>query len=406
MNFCGKIAAIISLTLVFGCVKKEMNVVLPDRLRAVPSDAAAVISGTCRMCLSELDSSHVFRNIGLEEYFDDEAVLAYCFNSSLSPVLVLDADIDTSVIIRVSGAGISMFETEGGSDNARRVIFAVSESTMAAVRRHLSMGTSILDVPGFADAAELVANSRHWAILRNSEVAKVFPKKVPGGYYSRGDVVRLLRNTCEWTCFKWTGQDECEVFTVNGDSDSFVSNMMASLKPSQSRLPGILPSETDMAVDMPMDPKTFRKAYAAYMDATQRLSQYEKALDTLGRRAGVDPVKWESSLDIREVAMVCWEGRRVLLVRPSSKPEAVEPGANVCSRFASALYGFLFRLEDDSFCAVMDGWLVMGPESDVRAFIDAERPEDFEWPSRPLKFALYTRDAMFVWMHDNMTVVL
>lgn len=400
MNFRGKMAFVLGLMLVFGCAEENEDAAVPDLLHAVPSDALAVISGACRTCLSELDSSHVFRSIGLERYSGKDAVLAYCYTSSLSPVLILDADVDTSVISKAGRVGVPMLETED------RVIFTISESTMSAVRRHLSMGTSILDAPGFNDVVMKVASGRHWAVLRNSEVSKILPRTVLNGFYDRKDLVRLLRNTCEWTGFRWTREDEVKVYLVNGGTDLHVSKLMAALKPMSSKLPGILPAATEIAVDMPVEPKSFRKAYVAYLDATQRLSQYEKALDALRKETGIDPVKWENSAGIKELAIVGWEGRKVVLVRPSVSSGTMEAGDNPYSRFTSVLYGFLFDPGDDSFCAMMDGWLVMGSENDVRVFLDEERPEIFEWPSHPLKFAGYMQNYTISWTRDNLTVTL
>jgi len=403
MNICGKMSALLTLALFVACAQEEQTVVIPDSLKAVPSDAFAVFSGTCGECLSKLDSSHMFRSIGLESYSKDEAVLAYCHTSVLSPVLVLESVVDSTVLSRALRYGVPAYELVSSSDSGLkgRTVFTISESTMAAVRRHMSMGTSILDASGFVDAASAVVSGDHWAILRNNEMSRLLPKDFLGWCYNRKDILCLLGSVGDWTCFRWNGAGDCELTTVNGDSAAYLSNMMASVKPCESKLPGILPASTEFAVDLPLDARSFRKEYLSYLDANQRLSKYEKPIASLRRDYGIDPVEWENSLGIKEVAFVGWNGKKVVLVRPSVSVSE-EAGTNRYPGFPSALYGFLFGLEDDSYCAVMDGWLVTGSENDVRVFIDEERPESFGWPSRPLKFAAYTPDCLVSWTRNNL----
>jgi len=400
MNICRKIVVLLAAAVAFGCAPEEEEVVIPAMLTAVPSDAMAVISAKCRDCISELDSAHVLRNIGLEKYARTQAALAFCQTSSISPILIVESNVDSAVVGNAGRAGLFILEcVEDG-----RTIFTVSESTMTAIKRHLSTGTSILDAPDFEEAARIVAADDHWAILRNTDISKLLPSGFLDGAYPKRDVARLVRNTCDWTCFRWTGRKDCEVVPVNGDSDSYLANMFKSLKPAPSRLPGILPSATAVAVDLMVEPKSFRKAYVRYLDATQRLQGYESALARIRRETGVDPLKWEASMDVCEVAMVEWEGRKVVLVRPSVSAEPAEPGENGCPGVPGALYGFPFSLEDDSFCARMDGWIISGSENDVRVFLDEERPESFEWPSRPMKAAVYTPDAMASIARENIRI--
>jgi len=411
MKICAKIFTVLAIAAAFGCTREEKPVVIPDQLRFVPSDAVAVISGTCRVCLSELDSAHAFRNIGLEEYPKADAIIAYCFTSVISPVLVVDANLDTTVVAKAERAGVSLLETEvapaeEGAEMIRRFVFAVSESTMAAVCRHLSMGTSILDAPGFVDAVKQTADVRHWAILRNDDASKLLPRDFLNGMFSRKDIIRLMKNMCDWTCIRWTGRRECEIISVNGDSREYFSNMMAELRPASSKLPEILPLATDFAIDIPIDTKSFRKAYLTYLDATQRLPDYYNKLLIMKKETGEDPVRWENSFNIKEIAMVGWDGKKVVLLRPSSGMNALEPGENAYRGFVSVLYGFPFELADDSFCAIMDGWMVIGSENDVRVFLDEERPEVFKWPARPVKLAVFTSDAMVSWTRDNLTIEL
>lgn len=413
MNICAKIASVLALVMVFGCSSvEEEPVVVPDQLRYVPSDAVGIIRGTCRVCLEELDSAHVFRNLGLEKYAKADAVLAFCYTSSLSPVFILDAGIDSTVVGMAARTGVSILETEVRTVEGEeevvtpRVIFTFSETTMAAIRRHLSMGTSILDAPGFHDAVAKVADGRHWAVIRNSEISKVLPSNFLGGVYNRRDMVRMMRNMCGWTCFRWLGKRECDVQTVNGESNACLANMFDALKPSQSMISGVLPEATEIAVDMPLDHKPFRKAYLTYLDATQRLNEYRNRLERITIESGENPVLWESSMGIKEVAMVAWDGKKVVLVRPSVKQMVEEAGRNPYQGYTSVLYGFPFALDDDSFCAWMEGWLVIGSENDVREFLDEERPEIFRWPARPLKIAVYTHGAMLSLTKESFRIEL
>ena len=142
----------------------------------------------------------------------------------------------------------------------------------------------------------------------------------------------------------------------------------------------------------------FRTLYEQWMDANNSKSLYSTQLALLKRSAGFDPLDWESDLRIREVALVRWNNREVLLARRSrnSKDEGIS--VNEMSGFIPALYGKIFSIANDQYCANIGQWSVFGSEPDVEAFLAIkENFDDKRWPQKDCRFAIYYNGSLYCW---------
>lgn len=376
--------------------------VVPEQLKLVPSDALEVYTGgSCDDCLARLDSAHILRKLDFGSLGSARSTLAFCHTNTLSPVLIVEAVPDTTraaenLLERAAQMGIRSFtaEPQEGYLGRRQLVFVSSDASLATVKRHLGSRTSILDAPGFTDALLATDSHDEWTMLRNGEAGKVLGKDFLSELFPVRDTRFFIQHYADWTCFVRNISGSTDIRTSQGGSDIYFSNVLARLEPLYSRLPHIMPEATDFAIALPIDPAAFRESYEKYLDATLKLEKYNARISELARQFGKSPLDWEKELDVQEVCLVRWEGCSVALVRPAKTLPVRNAGTNEHPGYIPALYGSAFALADDSFSAQMDGWVVVGSEDDVTAFADALRFEDFNWPSRLLKFMVYTPGTM------------
>lgn len=397
------VALFAALAMVVGCSVEVGRVSgVPEQLKLVPSDALEVYTGgSCEDCLARLDSAHILRQLDFGPLSSAKATLAYCYTNTLSPVLIVEASSDSTsyashLLERAPQLGIkaSAIDTQEGYLAKNYVVFVTSETSMATVKRHIGAHTSILDAPGFTDALWATDGHGEWAMLRNGEAGKILGKNFLAELFPTRDTRFFVQHYADWTCFVKNISGSTDIRTSQGESDIYFANVLERLEPLYSRLPRILPEAADFALALPINPAAFRESYEKYLDATLKLEKYNARLVDLGKQFGKNPLDWEKELDVQEVCLVKWEGSSVALVRPAKTLTAREAGANEYPGYIPALYGSAFALADDSFSAQLNGWVVVGSEDDVTAFVDAQRFEDFNWPVRLLKFMVYTPDAM------------
>jgi hypothetical protein len=95
-------------------------------------------------------------------------------------------------------------------------------------------------------------------------------------------------------------------------------------------------------------------------------------------------------LKVKEVAVVNWNNRKVVLVRPDKAPKAAGTDVNPYQGFPAVLYGSAFALDNDRYAGVAGKWIVSGSEPDVEAFLQASAfLSESRWPSKDLKFVVY-----------------
>ena len=398
-----RIFAVTALLLAaFGCSPEAGNAGFPEQLRAVPSDALAVIAGgNCKDCLSRLDSTHIFNSIDAEAFRKSKAVLAFCHTNSLTPILVLEAGpADTVARVRdilrnASELGIKAryVAPVPGYIETGNIVFTATEASMAAAMRHIDGRTSILDAPGFKEALQGTDGWSEWTMLRNSGASKLVPRDFLKEHFSWRELTGLLHNASDWTCMTEDISGNYTINAMRGDSDIYFANIFSAQEPKVCKLGRLLPENTSLAIDLPIDAGAYRSAYEKYLDAALKLEKYNSTIKSLQKTSGKNPLKWEEELDICEVALVKWDGMSVAMVRPARTPRATEAGENPYKGFIQALYGSAFAIPDDSFTAIMEGWLISGSEDDVTAFVDAVRFEEFSWPERTNRFVVYTPGA-------------
>ncbi len=393
-------------------VREERRI--PELIAAVPSDALAVI---CYARSSEgmqlLDSTNVLHKLDLTAFKNAPMALSLCFNGSLVPVLALsagraEADSASAVSTLLAQAGSLRLQAEyiQPDDEARRrgfVLITPSDAQMTAVKRHLNEYTSILDAPGFRQALATVQGDNFIA-LRNSGAERLAPRGWMEGLFPRRELTAFLGSAADWTLLSPESGGFDVLPWCSSSSEGFYANTLASLPFSDSRLGELLPPGVRLALALPVANPQLREGVERYQDASVRLTRYHKALDELKKQSGKDPLHWEKELDIREVALVHTDGGALTLVRPARAAADQEPANNPWRGFLPVLYGNAFSLADDSCYAVWGGWYLFGSEEAIRAFSEAERPEEsrLKWPGKGCRFILYEPDKTLAWGKKGM----
>lgn len=397
------IALVSALSLLCSCVsggEEREREDLPDLLAAVPSDALALFcSSTPDGALRILDSADVLRSLNLGAFRTSPAVLSMSYNGSLASVLAIGtgsaAEAPDFPVRR--GVQVRFFPPDPASGRQGILALTASESQMVALTRHISEGRSIFDAPGFTEAAALTRGD-DFAIIRNSGASHLMPKAFLGDMFPRRALASFLHRAADWTVLQPDGNDGMEIRTSQGKEDTYFINILASLPPADSRLGEIMPDSSDFALALPIPGEAWREAYERYIDASVNMTRYRKRLASLKAESGKDPLDWEKELGVREVALIRWDGRTAVLLRPS-KPLADSAVENNPYRgFVRALYGEAFSLKDDAYRGTALGWYIIGSRDDVSELLAVrEKRKDSLWPGKSCHFVLYSSGKTMVW---------
>jgi len=408
-------ALILALPVFFACGNgtrgqadggQERNI--PSLIAAVPSDALAVLCfDRCQEGMQLYDSTSVLHRLDLSDFKNARMALSLSYNGSLMPVLALDtgrnpADSSEAVnALLAQAASLRLSAEYVRPDAAARrdgfLLITPSEAQLAAVRRHLTEHSSILDAPGFREALA-AAGSDEFVMFRNSGSERLVPKGWLQEIFPRRDLTAFLRIVADWTILK-PASGGFDVLPSRGSSDAFYANILEALPPGESRLGTVLTPDTQFALAMPVSLPEMRQAVERFQDASVKLTRYNRTLDALRKSSGKDPLKWERELGVREIALVHFGGGALTLVRPAKAVADTDPAENPWRGFLPALYGSAFAIGDDSFTAAFGGWHLYGSEPALRAFIDAERPDGsaVRWPGRGCRFIVYQPDKTLAW---------
>ncbi|MBR1869052.1 MAG: hypothetical protein IJ799_03190 [Bacteroidales bacterium] len=374
-----------------------------ELLKAIPSDAAAVMCfERCSDALAVMfDSTDVLRRC-LEGHFQhSRCVVAWCYNGSVLPLVALAAPRDTSAAVRAvcesaADKGICASYRPQGPTGRGLLLLSRSVSVVESALRHLDNGASILDTEGFSQVLSETPAGPALMFWNNLGAGKWLRRDCLKDVFKRPDIINFINGLSRWTSVSLTdlpSAASADIRLSRTDSDVWFANFLEGQPVSDSKLAAVLPASTAfvLARQIP-DMSAHIEARARYLDASVKLSKYNSSRSSLKKVGGKDPEEWARSLDIREIALVRWEGKSVLLVRPAKSSTAFGPSVNKAQGFPGLLFGSAFSLEDEGTIANIGRWLVIGSGADVEAFATvAEHIDISNWPSKPSRFIIYDR---------------
>ena len=358
--------------------RKTVKVVDQDRytlLSAVPSDAVLVA------CFSERGP------------LDSRMAVSLHYSGKLLPLYVYDAGKPSELPSEKASALVDSLERKGlaaeyAVGDRSMVVASESEVLVQSALRHLSKSMSVMDAPGFAEASSLVSG-KDVVFMSNVHASYLMPAVFTKKYTSYSSFVSRLS---DWTAFDMTDSDRR--FSMDGsvvyesDASEFMTVLQKSV-PAESSLSGMVPSYTLFAASLPVGGlDAYVNAYKSYLDSRQALQKSLASQKSMASKAGISPYDLMVSLGVKEVATASFmAGGKLekvnLLKTGKDVPEMLFSGVEGFSRknyvpavnvwpyagFASAVFGNLFSLEDESSFTWMDGWVITGSAKAIEEYV-------------------------------------
>lgn len=389
-----------------------------DVLKAVPSRAVAVAHfGRLDKALSLLtDSTSVLRQIDFGSLHSNEATISWVYSANLVPVLAVEAGRGTSDISSVAAKVMARAQEQGlhcsyTGDALKRAILIISplQSVVDEAQAHIDAQTSILDAPGFADASKLAEGEAGTLFLSGQATRRWLPKGFLKGIFPRIATASMTASFSEWFVadFDSYSTEKISVKYLQDPSGYHYSKVIESTRGGDVKLASFLPEDYSLFVDFPVgNAVKYMEAWSSYLDVKALLHTNRINSKIIERSCGISPMAWAAKLNIKEVALVArfrpeasaasepQTASKVLLVRAGKKSGLpAVAGKNECPGGLEVLFGRLFRLEDESFCAPVGRWLVIGAERDVLPYIeDAGKLRLPDLPKSDCNFAICTPD--------------
>ena len=367
-------------------------------LVAVPSDAVLVAcSSRLDKACSGLLSSYQFPD-SLLTYIErgdlasmkkNAVAVSLHYSGKLIPLYVFDIDGASDAAVgflteKVDELGYSSL-TSGDF-----LLVSQSETLVKSASRHIETEVSIVDAPGFADAAE-AAYGDVLLFVPHLHSKKLLPA-VGGKSLTRHSA--FLERFADWTVFEFSAYDGIP-FSLNGTfvSDGELNEFITTLEtcvPKTSGVADVLPSYTISAVTIPVsDIQKYIAAYKSFVDSRQSLHELNAKLKRLEKSAGIAPDDFFERLGFKEIATasfkVAGKVERVNLIHTSNKEvELIFKGSDITTlrgytpavhtwaygSFAASLCGGIFALTDESCFTYVDGWIITGSKAAIEEYVE------------------------------------
>lgn len=385
-------------------------------LRTVPSRAVAVMHfGHCGHALELLlDSTSVFRQLDYGRLEGAEMILSYDYSAGLIPLLALDAgrsDADTSsavrkILLQAEELKLSALYTGDLLPKRAALLLSPSRAAIDEALMHIESGVSVLDAADFVEASALADGSAGCIILKNENAGRWLPANLLKGQVDRREMVKFVSGAAKWMVlsFKDLSREGISFRCYTGGSRKYLAELFSGLPSGDSKLASALPDTAHFVVDLPLkDYKQYCEAWKECLDARADLSKYKGRLAGLKKRFGKSPDAWLAEMAPREIALVRWESRELLLLRSGRKLKG-GPAENPCPGFIPAIFGDIFRIADDSCTSPWEGWVLFGSEDDIAAWKDAARSGAFRGIPRSARF--YMKNDALCLAADGKNILL
>jgi len=357
----------------------EVTSVDEDRyslLAAVPSDAVAVFCfSDCREVEYPFADKVLMAAAG-----SAKAVMSLHYSAELVPLYVFDVGKASEEMPERAGALIEAASAAGlhaqyldctaftglGRHLSSHALVLVSplENIVNSSVRHLEKGVSVLDSPGFTEAAlSLSSDDVAFVSLAHSRrlVPAVLSKKYSGRY-------AFLSRFCDWIAVDTDDPWELEGRALYDRDKACFMSVLDAMSAEHTTIASVLPAHVLTVFTMPVaDVSAYTEAYGRFVDSRQGLPKMKQRQKELEKAAGMSPEAFVAALQISEVAKASFKVRgkveSVNLMKMAKKPSigfADSVAVFPYSGFTASVFGDFFALEDEGFSVRMDNWLVTG----------------------------------------------
>lgn len=386
-------------------------------LQAVPSDAAAIIcsdnlkegvslftDGTKAFDALVSDGkgeacTSFFRSLasGMDGTFSSlrsqPVAVSLHYSGSMVPLVLISVP-DTYTDSTAQVLSLCEVASESGlsssfysSENLSAVLVSSSETIINSSKRHQDGGMSILSDKDFVPSLAGVSG-RNALFFSNAYAGKLLPVLFQRPVTRHSDFMKSLSS---WTVMSLTSveDDFLEADGYLSAGSRHFADVFSGTAQETAGFTGVVPSETFFAVSIPMASQSeYLTAYRKYLDAESRLGSNSSEITSLGRKAGRNPDDWAKALSVKEVVKAQWRSGdnicEAVFVRVGKKDYSLifngldasdEKSYKMASNpysysgFASALFGKLFSVADESCFAFTGEWIVCGSDRDISDFV-------------------------------------
>ncbi len=294
----------------------------------------------------------------------------------------------------------STLAPEGTYLRGRKILLAsTSDVLMESSYRHIGKGVSVLDRPNFTSALSSVSSDRNFLLISNENASKLMDELFNREYRAYNDAIKALADWCAFTIDGGSGSLTMSgaAFPTSG-ADRFV-NIFSLVQPSNITALSQIPSYAVCAFALPLDNvRKYVNAYADYLSTKSGRVKYNAQQQRLKKEAGVDPIVWAETLNIKEVAVASYyvgdNVEKVVLFHmdnasaidkyfsgtaasgsgggssASADNLSDSPAADayMYKGFTAFLFGSLFSAGDEAEYMVMDDWVIVGSGAALREY--------------------------------------
>lgn len=351
-----------------------------DVLRAVPSDAAAVLvfDGSTKASRILADSTGILEGIMapgnkafmtlLQALGRRETAVSLHNSGTLVPLVAAKVTPADSLLERLAeGAGLKTRKKDNFFFASR------SETFLGAGVRHLEEGISIL---GNRSLQQLTQEMSGPAVLlvSHSHAAKLL-QVYAGKQYQNTSFVKDLTLWSAWN-LKDLNADDIAIrgVALPGEAAGSFFKAFAGTPAVAPEFPETVPYYTSSAISVPVkDAKAFIGCRRAYEDGQGRLSSFDKALKAKNGRAH-SPAEWFESLAPREIVKISFRDgdaeRDAVLVKSSQGGKASAPKKNEYAGCLALVCGDQFNVADSVSASLGGKWTAFGDIAAVTALQD------------------------------------
>lgn len=359
-------------------------------IETIPSDAAIVLCAKNfgRMCEILGDSLTVFGELASDKFhaiatgrFNSlrkaPAIMSVHYSKDMPALLVLEAGkavADSSADLK---SLLDVADSSGLQSriNGDLVLISPSQTIINSSVRHIEEGHSILEAPGFHQAASSVSHPGEdllfFSNAYTNNILGILMAKKYRKYYG------FIKELSEWVSFSIESRSPAGVRMLGGmlygNDPSYYLNVFGHTGTSEVEITEAVPGNTDFVLDIPIgDISSYLKAYRNYLDAKNGLTEHESWLARQKKESGLNAEQWAANLNIKEIALVTMRfgdsHRPLVLVRPASRTTAEKVQSMTFPGFPETIFGEVFKAEDESACALAGKWIAIGARECVEEY--------------------------------------
>lgn len=318
-----------------------------------------------------------------------QMILSLHYSGDLVPLMILSVPKDTTADVRLLMA-VADSSKMSSERSGTTLLISPARTLVSTAVRHLDSGVSVLDQEGFPDVVS-AAGTGDAVYFSHASANKLFGAWLNRPYAAYSGFFASLAG---WSGFSLEDTDRLRMkaFAAYGESTSW---FLHTLAPGEARAASVIPASAFFVVDLPVtDIAQWTEAYRKYLDANKKLGRYKSGDATFLKENGLSAEQWARRLDIKEIAKAVVPAEDgslpLLFIRPGKADASLilkETGLSSFKEYRPAvlpfawkgypslLFGGVFAIPDESMFTWLDGWMIIGSDKAVSAFVQEDRGE-------------------------------